>query len=168
MDKHLEIPILVGRSESISEEIALIGKDVVPLWDYQWEVLSDDELILYFKGVVMLEEYYWPGGHGLGSATGTKLIYRTILERHLDDNHAIGDWAIQHNGNSYVPLDWCKRGKTIDETLAMQQAINDRIITEKIESIERKQEKKRLKAEAHAERLKKKEERDRTLGYKKE
>ena len=55
MDKHLEIPILVGRSESISEEIALIGKDVVPLWDYQWEVLSDDELILYFKGVVNTE-----------------------------------------------------------------------------------------------------------------
>ena len=45
--------------------------------------------------------------------------------------------------------------------------IDKRTYQEKEDAINRQEEKKRLKAEAHAKRLKKKEERDKLLGYKK-
>ena len=126
-DVSLEVPIIVGRMGRVTKQNALYGKGLVPKRDNRWEVLTNEELVDYFKGVVLLEEYYWPGGNGIGSATSTKFIYRTILERHLDDDYAIGDWAIQHNSNSYCPLDWCRRGRTMAETYEMQKTTSDRI-----------------------------------------
>lgn len=85
MEDFLRIPIQIGRDEIIPEYAKEHGKSLVPKWNYEWDILSDDDLICYFKGVVMLEEFLFPGGVGLGSATSTKFIYRTIQERHLDD-----------------------------------------------------------------------------------
>ncbi|MBO7637150.1 MAG: rod shape-determining protein [Paludibacteraceae bacterium] len=162
-DVSLEVPIIVGRMGRVTKQNALYGKGLVPKGDNRWVVLTNEELVDYFKGVVLLEEYYWPGGNGIGSATSTMFIYRTILERHLDDDYSIGDWAIQHTSNPYVPLGWCKRGSTMAETYEMQKAISNRIENEKIESVRRKEELKQKKAEEHAERLRKKEERDHEL-----
>ena len=70
--------------------------------------------------------------------------------------------------NPYVPLDSGNRhgAQTIYEYLQWQNDYRERIINEKEDSIIRKEEKKRLKAEAHLERLKNKEERDKKLGNK--
>ena len=117
MEKYLEIPILIGRNGAMMDEYIETGKETVPRWNNQWNVLNDEDLISYFKGVVILEEYYYPGGNGIGSATGTKFIYRTIQERHLDDNYTLANWAFQYASNPYVPFDTGNRhgAKTVQE-----------------------------------------------------
>lgn len=140
-DVSLVVPKSVGQEEKVTQFNAQYGKDILPKWDNRWEALNDEDLIDYFKGVVLLEEYFWPGGVGIGSATSTKLIYRTILERHLDDDYSLGDWAIQHNSNSYCPLDWCRRGKSMEETCEMARTIQERSEKEKAHSIEIQKEK---------------------------
>ena len=169
MDKYLEIPILVGRYGAMLDEFIEIGKETVPRWDYQWDILNDEDLIYYFRGVVILEEFYYPDGNGIGSATGTKFIYRTISNRHLDDDYALANWALQYASNPYVPFDTGNRhgAQTAQELFNWRTAYEYRVAKEREDSITRKEEMKRIKAEAHAERLRKKAERDIALGYKK-
>lgn len=165
MEDFLRIPIQIGRDGIITEYAIEHGKSFVPKWSNEWNILSNDDLICYFKGVVLLEEFLFPGGIGLGSATSTKFIYRTIQERHLDDNMSLAQWSFEVNTNSYCPFDG-RSGRTVQEhfqnirkkAFLQAQEIND--------AIKRKEEKKKQKAEAHAERLRQKEIRDKELGYK--
>lgn len=97
---YLEIPIKVGRNGSVMEAYSCIREKGIPIRsDYRWVLLNDIDLIDYFKGIVLLEKHLFP--EGVGSATNAKLIYKTIRERHLDDDCAISDWAVQHNTNPY-------------------------------------------------------------------
>lgn len=134
-----------------------------------WNTLSDEKLIQLFKGLVIYEEFLINKGEKIGSATQTKLVYYEIRKRRLDDDFSLGNWAFVYSSNPYVPLDSGNRhgATTIYEYMGWQTEFTQRISKEQEDAIKRKEEKKRLKAEAHAERLKKKEERDRLLGYKK-
>ena len=134
-----------------------------------WNTLTDDKLILLFKGLVIYEEFLISIGQKIGSATQTKFVYNEIRKRRLDDDYSLGNWAFVSSSNPYVPLDSGNRhgATTIFEYIGWQREVADRTYQEQVDAIKRKEEKKRLKAEAHAERLKKKEERDKLLGYKK-
>ena len=134
-----------------------------------WNTLSNEKLVQLFKGLVIYEEFLINKGEKIGSATQTKLVYYEIRKRCLDDDYSLGNWAFVYSSNPYVPLDSGNRhgATTIYEYMGWQTEFTQRISKEQEDAIKRKEEKKRLKAEAHAERLKKKEERDRLLGYKK-
>ena len=164
----LSIPIEIGRTGIVSELAMELGKKIVPKWSNEWECLDDNELVYYFKGVVILEDQLFPGGAGIGSATSTKFIYRTIQERHLDEEYSLADWAFQYASNPYVPFDTGNRhgAKTVFELFEWQNNYSKMREKEQRDAMIRKEEKIRLKAEAHAERLRQKEIRDKELGYK--
>jgi hypothetical protein len=147
--------------EGISRRVSLSGN---------WKSLSDDQLLLLFKGLVILEEYWFSNGDHIGSTTDTKFVYSEIRRRSLDSDYSIGNWAFQYSSNPYVPIDTGNRhgATTLYELFEWQRAFSERIQRESEDSAKRKEEKKRLKAEAHAERLRQKELRDIRLGYKKE
>ena len=134
-----------------------------------WEFLKDEELIPFFKGLVILEEYWFSHGEHIGSTTDTKFVYKEIHNRGLDDSFALANWAFQLSSNPYVPLDSGNRhgAKTVYELFEWEKAYKERLHKEKEDSYILKEEKKRLKAEAHAERLRRKDQRDKELGYKK-
>jgi hypothetical protein len=134
-----------------------------------WVCLKDEELIPFFKGLVILEEYWFSHGEHIGSTTDTKFVYNEIHNRGLDDSYALANWAFQLSSNPFVPLDSGNRhgAKTVYELFEWEKAYKERLQKEKEDSFRLKEEKKRLKAEAHAERLRIKEQRDKELGYKK-
>ena len=134
-----------------------------------WKMLNNEDLINLFRGLVVLEEYWFSSGERIGSTTDTKHVYWEMENRKLDNDHSIGNWAFVFSSNPYVPLDTGNRhgAQTIYEYLEWQSNFHERIATEKADAEKRREEKKRLKAEAHAERLRRKEIRDKELGYKK-
>jgi len=70
-----------------------------------WNTLTDEKLILLFKGLVLYEEFLVSNGEKIGSATQTKFVYNEIRKRHLDDDYSLGNWAFVYSSNPYVPLD---------------------------------------------------------------
>lgn len=127
-----------------------------------WNNLSDDEIVPFFKGLVICEKLV-RDGMGYGSATPTKVVYSAILERGLDKDYKIGDWAFQYSSNPYIPIDSGNRhgASTIYEYFEWQRNYEQRVLQEQEEAIKREEEKKRLKQEQHTKRLKEKAERDR-------
>jgi len=126
-----------------------------------WNKLSNEEIVPFFKGLVICEKFVHEG-MGYGSATPTKVVYSAILERGLDQDYKIGDWAFRYSSNPYIPVDSGNRHgtSTIYEFFEWQKNYAHRMLQEQEEAIKRKEEKKRLKQEQHAQRLKEKEERD--------
>ena len=171
MDTYFEILIKIGRCGTLPKTEELINNNLTQriYLSGNWIILSDDNLINLFKGLVVLEEYWCKKGEKIGSTTDTKFVYHEMLKRHLDDDYSIGNWAFEYSSNSYVPLETGNRhgAKTIYDYFNWQSNLDEKKSREKIDATIRREEKKRLKAEAHAERLKKKEIRDRELGYKK-
>jgi len=135
-----------------------------------WQELPDSDLLLLFKGLVVLEEYWFTSGEHIGSTTDTKFVYRELKNRQLDDDYSIGNWAFQLSSNPYVPLDSGNRhgAETIYDYLKWEKDYASRVADEMEEAAHRREEKKRLKAEQHAKRLKEKEIRDKKLGFKKD
>ena len=135
-----------------------------------WQDLSNSDLLLLFKGLVVLEEYWFTSGEHIGSTTDTKFVYHEIKSRQLDDDYSLGNWAFQLSSNPYVPLDSGNRhgAETIYDYLKWEQDYVSRVADERNAAILRREEKKRLKAEQHAKRLKEKEIRDKQLGFKKD
>ena len=166
MDKTqlFNILIEIGRDKTIprKEELADKGLTTRIMLPSGWDRLQGDVLILLFRGLVIMEEYWFTHGDHIGSTTDTKFVYREIKSRGLDPDDEIGNWAFQYSSNPYVPLDTGNRhgAKDIFEFFAWREAYLDRVFNERKDSILRKAEKKRLNAEAHAERLKQKEIRD--------
>ena len=119
-----------------------------------WEALNDEDLLKLFKGLVILEEYWYINGEHIGSTTDTKFVYLEIRARHLDEDYSLGNWSFIYSSNPYVPLDSGNRhgAQTIYEYLQWQNDYRERTINEKEDSTIREEEKKRLKAEAHLKR----------------
>ena len=171
MKEYFDILIEIGRTgilpkEDYVAEHSLKKRHFLP---EGWKLLDNEDLINLFRGLVVLEEFWFSSRERIGSTTDTKFVYREIENRQLDCDHSIGNWAFFFSSNPNVPLDRGNRhgAQTIYEYLEWQSNYHDRIATEKIDADIRKEEKKRLKAEAHAERLRRKEIRDQELGYKK-
>ena len=171
MNTYFDILIEIGRNgvlpkKDYMDDHSLTERHFLP---EGWKMLNNEDLINLFRGLVVLEEYWFSMGERIGSTTDTKYVYWEIENRKLDNDHSIGNWAFVFSSNPYVPLDTGNRhgAQTIYEYLEWQSNLNDRIATEKADDDKRREEKKRLKAEAHAERLRRKEIRDKELGYKK-
>lgn len=168
--QYIEFLINVGERNSLPNKytLKLTGLSTRVWLPHGWETLQDKELISLFRGLVILEEYWYSHGDHIGSTTDTKSVYHEIQSRQIDRDYCLGDWAFQYSTNSYVPLDTGNRhgAKTIFELLSWERDYAERVRQEKENSIKRKEEKKRLKAEAHAERLRQKEIRDKELGFK--
>ena len=62
-----------------------------------WNTLTDDKLILLFKGLVIYEEFLISIGQKIGSATQTKFVYNEIRKRRLDDDYSLGNWAFVYS-----------------------------------------------------------------------
>lgn len=168
MEEYLTIPIQIGREGIIPDYAKDNGKALVPKWNNEWDILSDKDLLHYFKGCVLLEEYLYPEGKGIGSATSTKFIYHTIQERHLDEDWSLADWAMRTASNPYVPFDTGNRhgATSAAELFGWRNSYERQCRREKVEAEQRRAEKKKQKAEAHMERLRLKEIRDKELGFK--
>jgi hypothetical protein len=171
MNAYFDILIEIGKIGNLPKKDYLIEHSMTErlFLSEDWKILNNEDLIYLFRGLVILEEYWFSAGIRIGSTTDTKFVYREIINRQLDNDYSIGNWAFVLSSNPYVPLDTGNRhgAQTIYEYLEWQSNYHDRIATEKIDADIRKEEKKRLKAEAHAERLRRKEIRDQELGYKK-
>lgn len=171
MNEYLDILIEIGKTNILPNNDYLIEHSLTErhYLPERWKLLNNEDLIYLFRGLVVLEEYWFSSGERIGSTTDTKYVYREMVHRKLDNDHSIGNWAFLFSSNPYVPLDTGNRhgAQTIYEYLEWQSNFNDRIATEKADADKRREEKKRLKAEAHAERLRLKEIRDKELGYKK-
>ena len=171
MNEYFDILIEIGRTAILPKKDYLTGHSLTKrhFLPEGWKLLNNEDLANLFRGLVVLEEHWLSSGERIGSTTDTKFVYREIEKRQLDSDHSIGNWAFVFSSNPYVPLDSGNRhgAQTIYEYLEWQSNCHDRIVTEKIDADIRKEEKKRLKAEAHAERLRRKETRDKELGYKK-
>lgn len=130
---------------------------------------SDEDLLLFFRGIVIIEEFWLSMGEPIGSTTDTKFVYNEIINRGLDNYHSLGDWAFQYSSNPYVPLDNSNHHGAVtiydylrwEEYSRRRNAIQDKI---QEEAHQKALERKRLKALEHAQR---KEKRDRELGFKK-
>ena len=131
--------------------------------------MDDRNLFLTFIALVVYEKKINPP-FGLGSTTPAKFCYRELLQRvvnlefTLDFIYDVGDWAAEYSYNKEIPMGGHGGPR---EYFAFWRQYEERTKKEKEDAIIRRKEKKRLKAEAHAERLRKKEIRDRELGYKK-
>ena len=170
MNSFFDYIIDVGRKGSLppKNELAENGLTIRFPLQGDWKSLNNEDLIYLFRGLVILEEYWFISGEHIGSTTDTKFVYREILNRQLDNDYSLGNWAFVYSSNPYVPLDTGNRhgAQTIYEYLHWQSELEERRVNEGSVANNRKEEKKRLKAEAHAERLRKKEIRDKELGYK--
>ena len=168
---YFEFLINIGNSNQLPDDRELIRNALSRRFALptSWEYLQDEELIPLFKGLVILEEYWFSHGEHIGSSTDTKFVYNEIHNRGLDDSYKLANWAFQLSSNPYVPLDTGNRHgtKTVYELFEWEKAYKERLHKEKEDSFRLKEEKKRLKAEAHAERLRIKEQRDKELGFKK-
>ena len=171
MEVYYEILIEIGRTEIVPKKEYLIEHSLTKrlFLHNGWEMLNDEDLINLFRGLVILEEYWFSKGEKIGSTTDTKFVYREIVDRQLDKDYSIGNWAFILSSNPYVPLDTGNRhgAQSLYEYLEWRNNFLDRIDNEKADAAKRREEKKRLKAEVHAERLRRKEIRDKELGYKK-
>ena len=131
--------------------------------------MDDRNLFLTFIALVVYEKKINPP-FGLGSTTPAKFCYRELLQRvvnlefTLDFIYDVGDWAAEYSYNKEIPMGGHGGPR---KYFAFWRQYEERTKKEKEDAIIRRKEKKRLKAEAHAERLRKKEIRDRELGYKK-
>ena len=170
LKSYYDLLIGIGKSGKMPDSNAIIDKGLTKrIWlRDEWVSMTDQDLILLFKGLVIIEEYWFSQGDHIGSTTDTKHVYWEIQKRGLDPDVKLGDWAFQYSSNPYVPEDTGNRhgAKTLTELRAWWHSHEERAKKERDEAIIRREEKKRLKAEAHAERLRRKEERDKALGYK--
>lgn len=134
-----------------------------------WSTFSNEDLIYFFRGIVIIEEFWLNRGERIGSTTDTKFIYREIINRGLDAHHTLGDWAFQYSSNPYVPLDNSNHHGAItiydylrwEDNSQRRNAIQDVI---QDQAHQRALARKRLNAEAHA---KRKEIRDKERGFQK-
>ena len=171
-NKELLPYIQIGRNEVVSNDIPLELIDTYRIQEMHyinvWSALSNEDIVPFFKGLVICERLY-RNGLGHGSASPAIKVYHEIQNRGLDVDYKIGDWAFQYSENEYIPLGFGNRhgAKTIYEYLEWERKYEESLRLEKENSIKQKAEQKQIKAERHAQRLKDKELRDIRLGYKK-
>ena len=101
MEVYYEILIEIGRTEIVPKKEYLIEHSLTKrlFLHNGWEMLNDEDLINLFRGLVILEEYWFSKGEKIGSTTDTKFVYREIVDRQLDKDYSIGNWAFILSSN---------------------------------------------------------------------
>jgi hypothetical protein len=70
-------------------------------WDKTFATLTNDMLILVFKGIVVVEKHFqW---RHCSAATGV-YMYKEIQKRKLDTNLELANWSFLYSDNSYIPF----------------------------------------------------------------
>ena len=70
-------------------------------WDKTFATLTNDMLILVFKGIVVVEKHFqWKH---CSAATGV-YMYKEIQKRKLDTNLELANWSFLYSDNSYIPF----------------------------------------------------------------
>ena len=64
-------------------------------------ILSDEDLSYLYMGLIHLERESKYGG---GSVSSSIFIYRIIMERGIDSDHALADYGLKYSSNPYVPF----------------------------------------------------------------
>ena len=64
-------------------------------------ILSDEDLRYLYMGLIHLERESKYGG---GSVSSSIFIYRIIMERGIDSDHALADYGLKYSSNPYVPF----------------------------------------------------------------
>jgi hypothetical protein len=112
-DKIIDTIISVGKALAVNDE----GKNLLSkLTEYNVEnkiriddldlrssliKTSDENLINFFKGLVIIGNYFdW----GINSGSAAIFVYRDIMERKLDRDLKIADWAFINSHNPYIPF----------------------------------------------------------------
>ena len=101
MKEYFDILIEIGRTgilpkEDYLAEHSLKKRHFLP---EGWKLLDNEDLINLFRGLVVLEEFWFSSGERIGSTTDTKFVYREIEKRQLDSDHSIGNWAFVLSSN---------------------------------------------------------------------
>jgi hypothetical protein len=112
-DKIIEAIISVGEHSFINDEFIPILSN---LSEYNVEnkiriddldlrnsltTISNENLINIFRGLVNVGNYFnW----GINSGSVSIFIYRVIMERRLDRDLKIADWAFLNSQNPYIPF----------------------------------------------------------------
>lgn len=101
--------ILIGKSDTNPDSGLLtyfrkrdfVNRQLGQSWRAIVAVISDNELLLIFKGLVTLErEIKWMGG----SAAGAIWVYDVIRQRGLDKDYSIADYGFKNCDNPYIPF----------------------------------------------------------------
>ena len=133
MTAYFDILIEIGRIGNLPKKDYLIEHSLTErhFLSEGWKMMNNEDLIYLFRGLVILEEYWFSTGIGIGSTTDTKFVYREIINRQLDNDYSIGNWAFVLSSNPYVPLDTGNRhgAQTIYEYLEWQSNFHNRIAT---------------------------------------
>jgi hypothetical protein len=107
-DRIIQLLILIGQRLMINDDQALelseadeINRLSFKDWFSVANTLSDNELVLLFKGIVLTEKTLkWRGG----SVSGGIWIYKKITDRMLDPDYHLADWALKNTSNPYIPF----------------------------------------------------------------
>lgn len=98
--------------------------------------LNNEELIYYFKGLVIIEKELG----SCGSTTPAARAYWEIENRHLDRDYSLADWAFQYSDNEYIPFGFIRHGEqSAYEYIQWREDLHRRLIQEKIDKEERKE-----------------------------
>jgi len=98
-DNILETIIQVGKTLAINDEhISILSNlDLSNIWSK----IDDDNIIHIFQGLVVIGNYFnW----GVNSGCPEIFIYRAIMEKKLDRDLKIADWAFLNSHNPYIPF----------------------------------------------------------------
>lgn len=112
-DKIIEAIISVGRNSSVNDEFVpilstlseynIVNKIRIDDLDLRNSLLtfSNENLINIFRGLVIIGNYFdW----GVNSGSDAICIYRLIIERKLDRDLKIANWAFLNSQNPYIPF----------------------------------------------------------------
>lgn len=92
------IPVLSNLSEyNVTNKIRINDLDLIK----SLTTFSNDDLINFFRGLVIIGNYFdW----GTNSGSEAIFIYRLIVERRLDRDLKIANWAFLNSQNPYIPF----------------------------------------------------------------
>lgn len=112
-DKIIEAIISVGKNSSVNDEYIsilsnlseynILNKIRIDDLDLRNSLskISNENLVNAFRGLVIIGNYFnW----GINSGSEAIFIYRDIMERNLDRDLKIADWAFLNSQNPYIPF----------------------------------------------------------------
>lgn len=83
------------------------------IWYEKIDKLSDEDLVLLFKGLVHVDGEM-NGGSG-GSVSAGIWVYRAIQKRGIDKDNQIADYGLKYCNNPYIPFGMCTSAKSTKE-----------------------------------------------------
>ncbi len=117
-------------------------------WEKIAEELSDNDLVLLYKGLINIErELKWSGG----SVAGAIWVYGVIIKRSLDSDNRLADFGFKNCDNPYIPYGMSYYGERSYKAFRRNQKIaaerriqNEKIQSRILERVEGRREKRKI------------------------